>query len=480
VTGNTNLDFIFNPRSAAIVGISANAEPNSTNTAATYLESFLSGGFSGPIYPINHKGGEIRGRKIYPNVKDVPGPLDYVICCIQAPFVPQLIKDCAAKGVKVVQFFTAGFTESETEKGRELQEEIVALARQGGIRLIGPNCMGVYCPGTGVSFAPDFPKESGKVGYICQSGGNAHFGIRYAVQRGVHFSKVVSYGNACDVDESDLLEYLTADPETEIIAVYIEGVKDGKRFVRALKEAVAVKPVIVLKGGRTDAGARAAASHTGTLAGSSRVWEGVLRQLGVATVNSVEELADLLVTFLYLPVPMCPRLGTIGISGGATVIATDVYSSAGLVLPHLPLEVQQELRRLVKSEAGLSFDNPVDISSSYYSSVNYHGFKILAECDRIDIALFHLPLSIMPRTHSLDTRAALWVLDHAVKVKKESNKPIGAVVYNIVGAEGWETALKCQELCHGVGIPVYFSIDSAAKAISRFVTYHERRETRRQ
>ncbi|MBM3155070.1 MAG: hypothetical protein FJ008_07005, partial [Chloroflexi bacterium] len=387
MTGNSSLDFIFNPRSIAIVGASANIEANSANVANVYLESFLSCGFSGPIYPINRKGGQIRDLKVYPNVKDVPGPLDYVVCCIQAHHVPQLIRDCAAKGVKAVQFFTAGFTESETEKGRKLQEEIVALAQQGGVRLIGPNCMGVYCPSSGMSFALDFPSQSGKVGYISQSGGNAHFGIRYAIQRGIRFSKAISYGNACDVDESDLLEYLTIDPETAIIAIYIEGAKNGRRFVRALERAAAAKPVIALKGGRTDAGARAAASHTGALAGSAQVWDGVLRQTGVATADSVEELADLLVTFQYLAVPKGGRLGTLGISGGATVIATDVYNSAGLVLPHLPQEVQQKLRNLVENEAGISFDNPVDISSSYYSPVTREGFKILVECDVIDIAL---------------------------------------------------------------------------------------------
>jgi len=474
VSGSTNLDFIFNPRSVAIVGVSANTEAISPKGAGTYVETFLNSGFAGPIYPINHKGGDIRGLKVYLNVKDVPGLLDYVVCCIPARSVPQLIKDCAAKGVKVVQFFTSGFSESLTDEGRELQSEIVGLAREGGVRLIGPNCMGVYCPRTGVSFAPDFPRESGKVGYVCQSGGNAHFGVRYAVQRGVRFSKVVAYGNACDVDESDLLEYLITDPETEIIAVYVEGVKDGNRFVKALNQAAAAKPVIVFKGGRTEAGARAAASHTGALAGATRVWDGLLRQSGVVTVNSVEEMVDLLVTFLYLPVPKGRRLGTFGISGGATVVASDVYNSAGFVLPHLPLEVQQKLRGLVENEAGLSFDNPVDISSSYFSPVNYGGFKIIAGYEGIDIALFHLPLSILPQSRSLDTKGALWVLDSAVKVKSEISKPIGAVVYNIVGTEGWETAFKCQELCHGVGIPTYFSSDSAAKAIDRFLRYHER------
>lgn len=475
MSGNTNLDFIFNPRSVAIVGMSTSTEQASLNPGVTYLESFEKGGFQGPVYPINPKGGEVRGLKIYRNVRDVPGPLDYVICCIQARNVPQLIKDCAAKGVKAVQFLTSGFSEKLTEDGRELQAEIVELARKGGIRLVGPNCMGAYCPKTGVSFSPYFPKESGNVGYICQSGGNAFFGVYYAAQRGIRFSKVLAYGNACDVDESDLLEYLVSDKDTEIITMYIEGVSDGNRFARVLKEVAATKPVILLKGGRTEAGARATESHTGTLAGSVRVWEALMRQSGVITVNTIEEMVDMLVTFEYLTVPEGRRLGTLGGSGGATVLGTDIYNSAGLVLPHLPDETQAKLRALVNNEPGLSLDNPVDISSQYYTPKSYQGFKILAGYEGIDIALFHLPLSIGPQAISLYTQVALQVLDSVVKVYRENSKPIGAVVYNIVGTEGWETAFKCQELCHGEGIPVYFSADSAAKAIGRFVTYHERR-----
>jgi len=472
---NSNLDFTFNPRSVAIVGVTTDAEQIAHNVAGTYLKAFLESGFKGPVYPINRKGGEIHGLTVYRNVTDVPGPLDYVVCCIQSRYVPQLIRDCAAKSVKAVQFFTAGFSESLTDDGRGLQSEIVELARQGGVRLIGPNCMGVYCPRGGMSFAPDFPRESGNVGYVCQSGGNAHYGIRYGARRGIRFSKVISYGNACDVDEIDLLEYMIDDPETEIIVVYIEGVKDGRRFINVLREAVTAKPVIVLKGGRTEAGARAAASHTGALAGSVQVWEALLRQAGVIIVNTIEEMADLLVTFKHLPVPKGRRLGTLGISGGATVVGTDIYNSAGFMLPNLPEKIQNKLKSLVSNEAGLSFDNPVDISSHYFSPVNSQGFEILAGYEGIDLALFHLPLSILPLFESLSTQGALWLLESVAKVKQGNTKPIGAVIYNILGSKGWETAFECQEFCHKAGIPVYFSIDSAAKAIDKFLAYHERK-----
>lgn len=473
MAGDADLDFIFNPKSVAIVGVSTNE--GVVSVALTYLEASLHGNLGGRVYPINPKGGEIRGLRIYASVRDVPDSVDYVVCCIPAPSVPQLIKDCAAKGVKAVQFFTSGFSESGTEEGRRLEVEICDLARQGGIRLIGPNCMGVYCPKAGLSFAPDFPKESGPVAFICQSGGNAIYFTRYAAQCGVRFSKVVSYGNACDVNESDLLEYLLTDPDTEIIAAYIEGVKDGERFKKALREAAAAKPVIVMKGGCTEAGARAAASHTGALAGSTEVWDGLLRQAGVIPVPTLEELADLLVTFLHLPVPQGRRLGTIGVGGGAGVVATDSYVSAGLVLPPLPQEIQQKLRSFVDDDAGLSLNNPVDLAGQYYTPAIYLVVRALADYSGIDILAFDLPFGIMPLIPSLPEEGAIPLLDNVIRVHNETNKPMAVVINQLTTSESWETAFSCQQKCHQAGIPVYFSIDSAARAIGRFLRYHENR-----
>src|SRR4030043_219720 len=272
----SNLDFVFNPKSVAVTGISPSRGYDAM--AETYLRALVECKFKCPIYVINPKGGEFRGRKLYPSVKDIPDSLDYVICCIPAPAVPQLIRDCATKGVKTVQFFTSGFGENGTEEGRRLEAEVCELARQGGIRLIGPNCMGVYCPKVGLSFAPDYPTESGPVSFMCQSGGNAIYFTRYAAQRGVRFSKLISFGNAADINENELMEYLTADPETEIIAAYIEGFKDGRRFSQAVRRAAHEKPVIIMKGGRTGAGARAVASHTGAMAGSAKIWGGAWRR----------------------------------------------------------------------------------------------------------------------------------------------------------------------------------------------------------
>ncbi len=473
MASNTDLDFLFNPQSVAIVGVSASQAWD--NVAGTYLGALLRCDFKGPIYPINPKGGEIQGLRIYAGIKDVPDPLDYVICCIPARSVPQLVKDCAAKGVKAIQFFTSGFGETGTEEGRRLEAEICDLAHDGGIRLVGPNCMGIYCPRGGLSFTMDCSKESGPVAFICQSGGNAIYFTRHAAQRGVRFSKVVSYGNAADVTESDLLDYLAADPESGIIAVYIEGVRDGKRFGRALREAAKVKPVIVMKGGCTEAGARAAASHTGALAGSARIWGGLLRQAGVIPVATLEELADMFVTFLYLPVPQGRRLGSIHIGGGAAVVATDSWVSAGLVLPSLPQEMQDKLGSFLSTRAGVSLNNPVDLARQFYSPAVYSVVKALAEYSGIDIIVVHFPLGTTPVVSSFPKESAFPLLDNVTRVHRETRKPMVVVIDQLATAEAWETAFACQQKCHQAGIPVYFSMNSAARAISRFLCYHEHR-----
>jgi acyl-CoA synthetase (NDP forming) len=473
MAGNADLDGVFNPKSVAIVGISTTLARD--NMAAVYLKALVQCNFNGGIYPINPKGGEFQGFKVYPNVKDVPDSVDYVISCIPAPLVPQLIRDCVAKGVKAVQLFTSGFSEDGTEEGRRLEAEICDIAREGGVRLIGPNCMGVYCPKAGLSFALDYSTESGPVALICQSGGNAIYFVRHAAQRGVRFSKVISFGNAADVDENDLLEYLTNDTETKIIAGYIEGLKDGRRFTKVVMKAAAAKPVIIMKGGYTEAGARAVASHTGALAGSARIWDGLLRQAGVIPASTLEELGDIVVSLLYLPVPQGRRLGVIDVGGGASVVATDVYVSAGLDLPQLPQRLGQQLRSFLSTgAAGLSVNNPVDLGGQYYNvSAAYSVMRALADYDGIDILVFNLHLGINPPLPSFPKEFAIAILDNAIRARSETGKPMVVIIDQLTTVESCEAVAACQQKCQEAGIPVYYSVHSAAKALDRFMRYHE-------
>jgi acyl-CoA synthetase (NDP forming) len=475
VTNNANLDFVFNPKSVAIAGISLSRGYDAM--PETYLKALVECKFNGPIYAIHPKGGEFRGRKLYPSVKDVPDVVDYVICCIPRAAVPQLIRDCAAKGVKTVQFFTSGFGETGTDEGIKLEAEVCALAKQGGIRLIGPNCMGVYSPKSGLSFAPDYPTETGPVSYICQSGGNAIYFIRYAAQRGVRFSKVISFGNAADINENELMEYFTDDPETGIIAAYIEGFKDGRRFSRAVRRATEVKPVIIIKGGYTEAGARAAASHTGALAGSAKIWDGLVRQAGVIQVATLDELGDILVTFLYLPVPKGRRLAVLDVGGGASVMATDAYVSAGLELPQMPEELRRKARGLLDPDAaGLSVNNPFDLGGQYFNTLGtYPLMNMLFDEDVIDIIAFHLHLGINPPFPSVPREFAIAILDNAIRVYTETDKPMVVVIDQLTNTESWETAIACQQRCQQAKIPVYFSVHGTAMALERYISYHEKR-----
>ncbi|MCK5213659.1 MAG: CoA-binding protein, partial [Dehalococcoidia bacterium] len=216
----SNLDALFNPRSIAIVGVSTKGGPGQLG-GNSYLNSMIEMGFKGKLYPVNPKGGVIQGLTVYPRLTDIPGPVDFVVSAIPASGAIQLMKDCAEKGVKAVHFFTSGFSELRKQEGIDMERALVKLAHEHGVRIVGPNCMGVYCPGSGVSFLSDLCKEKGQTGMICQSGGNAIYVAREAARRGVRFSKVVSYGNASDVNETDLMEYMADDPETGIIMAYI-------------------------------------------------------------------------------------------------------------------------------------------------------------------------------------------------------------------------------------------------------------------
>ena len=473
-----SLDRIFSPTSVAIAGV-APAGARAFNTGQLFLDTILEYGFKGRVYPLNPRGGEASGLKVYANIKDVPEPVDYVISCIPSRHVLQLIRDCADSGAKAVCLFTAGFSETGREEARDLENEIGCLAKATGVRIIGPNCMGVYSPKADLSFSVDLPRESGRVGLICQSGGNTLYLVRAAGERGVRFSKVVSYGNACNMDESELLEYFAQDTETEIVAAYIEGVKDGRRFNRVLKELAAVKPVAILKGGSTEGGVGAAASHTGSLAGSDEVWDSLLEQAGAIRVHGLDELVDMMVTFQFMPVPKGKRVVILGVGGGATVLATDDCSAAGFVLPPLPQEIRQELLTAVGGDVGNILGNPLDIPPMLSSDDAYRELlRRILGWDGIDLMLYQVPLrGVMLKLPVADLLFGSQ-MGNVIQVAGESTKPVAAVIHYLSSAEGWQAASKYVRQCYEAGLPVYYSTASAVKAIDRLLRYHEKRRNR--
>jgi len=284
------LDYIFHPRSIAIAGVST--KESGGFGGGSFVGSLQEIGFRGPIYLVHPTAPAIRGLKCYPTLLDIPDEVDYVISSVNARFVPALLEACITKGVKVLHLFTAGFTETGDAEKAKMEQSLIARAREAGIRVIGPNCMGLYVPEARLAMMGSQIAEAGPVGMVSQSGMNAGEFIRYAIPRGIRCSKVISFGNGADLKAADFFEYLSDDPNTEIIMAYLEGIQDGPRLASAIRRAGATKPVAILKGGRTEAGARAANSHTASLAGSLQVEEEVKQRL-LEIEGAAERVAQL-------------------------------------------------------------------------------------------------------------------------------------------------------------------------------------------
>lgn len=360
MTTNSDLASLLRPRSIAVVGASANPD----SPGHDYLRCLIDFGFEGAIYPVHPREKELLGLTVYPSLRDVPGAVDFVISCIPAEGVLDMLDAAAGKGVRCVQLFTGRFSETGRSDAADLERQVLEKARAASIRLIGPNCMGLHDPAWGLSFRPDLPRRTGNAAFISQSGNNTTEVLLHSDVRGVGYRVAVSYGNALDIDESQLLDMLARDPDVSVIGAYIEGVRDGLRFVDALRAAASVKPAIVQKGGRSEAGARSAVSHTASLAGSREVWRGALRQGGAVQVHTQEELIDLLVAFSFFPPPeRAPgrRVGAVGGGGGRAVQAADACGDEGLSVPPLSASVRAALDEKAPLLAGW-IGNPVDQS----------------------------------------------------------------------------------------------------------------------
>ncbi len=462
-----NLEPLFHPRSVALVGITVT---NPEHWTRTFLDSLLEFRFEGPIYLVNPRGGEVEGLKVYPRLEDVPDVIDYVISTIPAQAAPGLVEACAAKGVKAVHFCTAGFSETGEEEGARLEAELAEISRRRGVRIIGPNCMGIYCPESRLSFDPGFPKEGGAVAFISQSGGNAINLVRQAAWRGIRFSKVISYGNACDLNESDFLEQLAADPGTKIIALYIEGVKEGKRLRQVLGKAAEEKVVILLKAGATEGGARAAAGHTGALAGSEVTWDALCRQLGIIRVHSLEEMADILVTLLFLPLPRGRNVALVGAGGGASVLITDEFEKRGLRVPPFPQEIRGRIREFTPA-AGNILRNPIDYSQTITETEKLvETIRIVSRWEGVDFLVGFVRPGQAPRGAR---GRELQMVQGMLEGRRLASKPMAIVLEpSILPGEEKEIFSFSQKLVSS-RLAVYYSFAAAANAISSVLSYNE-------
>ncbi len=470
-TPQNNLDFLFHPNSIALVGITT---ATTWHWTRTFLEGLNEIEFDRPLYLVNPKGGEIEGRKVYTSLKDIPGNIDYVIGLVNAQIAPQLVEECAEKGVRAIHFCTAGFSETGEEPRIKLEAELAEVARRNGIRIIGPNCMGIYCPKSRLSFSPAFPRESGSVGVISQSGGNSIYLVRQAALRGVRFSKVISYGNACDINESDLLEYLANDPDTKIIALYIEGIKDGKRFRRVMEEATKEKTVVLLKGGTTDGGARAVAGHTASLAGSRATWDALCKQLGIISVSSIDEMIDVLVTLLFLPLPGGRNVLLFGAGGGASVLIADEFESRGLKVPALPKEIIAQIREFTPI-AGNILRNPVDYSQAMTNTEGVvKTFAILSRWEGADFFVMFIRTGQFTASRISDHQLGYMLMSRFPIKQGQLPKPLVMVIEPSIIPEEAKAILAA--ICNSIvsGLPVYYSFATAANAINLVLNHAEK------
>ena len=337
------LDYFFLPKSIAVIG----ASENLLSYGARYIQALLDFGYKGKIYAVNHNGDEVLGYKIFRTLAEIPDTVDLAFITIPARFITDMVNECIVKGIKAAVLFTAGFREIG-EQGRAIEQEIVKIAED-KIRLMGPNCFGPYCPKGGITVVTgaDFSKEAGKVALTAQSGQLSECIIGRALGEGVRYSKVASYGNASDINEANLLEYLMQDDDTKIITSYLEGVKDGPHYFDIARRNSGKKPLIIWKVGLTQIGAAASSSHTGSLAGSSTVWESFFRQTNAIQVSNLDELTDTTVGFSCIPEGCGSRVAYISGGGAGTVIGADYCEMAGMQMPDFTKETEAKLAELL-------------------------------------------------------------------------------------------------------------------------------------
>ncbi len=472
------LDTMFYPKSVAVVGASAN--PRGWGGTG-FLRRLLENDFPGNIYPVNPRATEIQGLKAYPDVQSIPEHVDLVIVAIPAPAVPAVLEDCITAGVKNVHIFTSGFGETGEQEGKQLEQKITEIIRRSNLRVVGPNCMGLYVPASKLAAWGAKPAGTGHVAFLSQSGGHGEFLTSHAQGLGVYFSKVISFGNASGLQAIDFLEYLGNDPDTSIITMYLEGIKDGNKVTQLVKEINRTKPVIVWKGGLTDSGSRAVASHTGSLAGESRIWDAFFAQTGAVRVNSLEEIVDVVLPFLHLSPPRGRRALLLGGGGGNAVAFADICSREGLEVPLLSEKTRKELNTFI-SLAGNITRNPLDV---WMVQTDANLFRRAMEISFADPAI---DLAIIDRhvgdydddddnQHRKEHRKRQReVNDFIINFarKNPGNKPL-VVAMNMFGNDprSVASAARLRREFATAAVPAYSSPDSAARAMARFVKYHE-------
>jgi acetyltransferase len=466
---------VLDIESVAIIGVSP-------SMGYYWVHSMMQWEHDLKMWFISPRGGEVLGHEILTNMDEIPENVDYAIVRVPYRYVPQILRDCHKKGVKGVTIFTSGFSELGTEEGRQREVEIKSILDETGIRAFGPNCMGLTYPEIGFAFVPTVKRLSGDVGFLSQSGGVAIATYTTGVESGVGFSKVFSFGNQVDITPQELLDYLRDDNQTSVIGAYIEGAKNGKEILSSMRDAAKRKPVVVLKGGRSSEGSRAAASHTGALAGNREIWNAAFRQANIVTVNTLEEMVATLSIFSLSPKPKSRNVGLVAISGGTSVIYTDLLIESGLNVPKTSDETIEKLDPLIR-DVGTGLGNPIDLAADYYQDqTTAEVIRLVGEEKRFDSIIIEADVHNMHQVASImgaqDALADYWrvMAEAGRRVVETENKPVLVVIpevaYALPRAEAWEVFVKHR-------LPVFRNFSEAISALSAVCRYYEAKDRRK-
>ncbi|GIQ86404.1 hypothetical protein KIPB_008254 [Kipferlia bialata] len=448
------LGFLLNPKSVAVVGASNGVG----KVGYSVMNNIVQSGYSGRVFPINPKSPEVFGFPAFKSVVDVPEDVELVVVCVPARFVVGTMKQCAEKKVRGVVIITAGFKEV-SEEGAELEKQIQAIAKEANIRVVGPNCLGVITPFLNASFASRHPKR-GHIAMVSQSGAMMTAVLDWAATCNVGFSNFVSIGNKADVDEVDLIDLLADDPETNIILLYLESVEDGEKFLKVVSKATSKKPVIILKSGTSNAGAAAAASHTGALAGSDTSFTLAFERSGVIRATTMNDLFDMARIFDQAVVPKGENFAIITNAGGPGIVATDAFENNGLGLTHFTPSIEKELIANLPAEAATH--NPVDIIGDA-PPARYKTALEIAFKDDIDVCAGALVL-VTPQSQTEPAEVARMLVD--VQEKYPERMIVGCFMGGISMTEP-------AEILAGTTVPMYQFPEPAINSIKYACAYNK-------
>jgi len=450
---------VFYPGSVAVVGVSSRMD----NPGTMLLRATVDMGFEGPLYPVNPKHEEILGLKCYPAIKEIPLPPDLVILAVPPAAVPSVIVECVESEVGACVISTAGFSESGSSEGAALEQEILRAIKDSPLRLVGPNCLGIYSSSGKVALFGGMRPGEGKVSCVSQSGSIGSMLYLLGAERAVSFSKIVSSGNELDLNCADYLEYFAGDPDTEMIVAYLEEVRDARRFLEIASSIKGKKPLLVWKAGLTERGRSAAASHTGAVAGSEEIWRAVAKQAGIVMIDDLADAAETMATFCHLPRPKGARVCVISPPGGIAVNSADAAEKNGLTLPPLSESTVERLGHILPRE-GTSFANPVDMGFGAVVPGNLREvIRTAASDENVDMLMV---VGGAPAYRKGD----LGLLKmHTAEIKEAFQAVEKPVV--VIGIPSGFAFPYMAEL-HWAGIPCYLSPNAACRALSKFLSFH--------